>query len=60
MAIIKLNVKLDTGFANAQHTDVIDVEVDDDATEEETNQALEDATREWAFNFIDYSYERIN
>ena len=49
----KLKVGLSIGIANANKNDVIEVE--DDATPAEMQQALED----WAGNYIDFWYEVV-
>lgn len=47
----KLKVGLSIGFVGADHHD--EIEVEDDATPEDMQQALAD----WAGNYIDYWYE---
>jgi hypothetical protein len=54
--IIKIKVNLNIGFTSATRKDVIDVEIDDNATEEEIEEAKEEAAKDWAYNFIDIGW----
>lgn len=59
MKTIKFKVHLDTGFVTAEHRDELEIEVEDDATEEQIQQALDAEARDWAMNKIEYWYEII-
>lgn len=55
----KFKVNLSIGYANANQEDII--EIDDEflegKTDKEKDEYLNYMTREWAFNYIDWSYE---
>lgn len=57
--IIKLKVSLSIGYANATRTDELELEVDDDATDEEIETQAEELTNDWSGNFIDLGFEVI-
>jgi len=50
---MKIKVHLSIGYPGACHDD--ELEVPDDSTEDD----LENETRDWAFNYIEYYYEKI-
>ena len=50
--IIKGNLSLSIGLANAERTDDFEFEVDDNATDEEINDTIEEYWRDWIWNFI--------
>ena len=51
--IIKGNLSLSIGLANAERIDDFEFEVDDNATDEEINDTIEEYWRDWIWNFID-------
>ena len=50
---ITVKVFLSIGISNAERSDVFTIEVEDDATEDEINEAKELAAIDWANNFIE-------
>jgi aspartate-semialdehyde dehydrogenase len=59
MKTIKIKVTCETGFVTATHTDELEVEVEETATPEEIEAILEDETKEWAMNKIEFWHEVI-
>lgn len=57
--IHKIKVHLSIGFGNASHDEVIEVEVDDDATEKDINDAKDQALEDWGANYIDMCWSDI-
>lgn len=55
--IIKGNLSLSIGLANAERIDDFEFEVDDNATDEEINDTIEEYWRDWIWNFIDGGWE---
>ena len=55
--IIKGNLSLSIGLANAERTDDFEFEVDDNATDEEINDTIEEYWRDWIWNFIDGGWD---
>lgn len=55
----KINVHLSIGFVGAVHKDTLEVDIDDDATEEEANAVKDEVTQEWANNFLDIAWSDI-
>jgi hypothetical protein len=60
MIIQKISVTLTTGFAGATHRDTLDVEIPDNASEKEIEEIKDEACREWAFNFVEFSWSDKN
>ena len=58
--VITIKMYCDTGFVGCIHEATEDVEVPENATEAETEEILEDATRQWAYDRIDIYHKRIN
>lgn len=56
MRILKIKVVCETGFAGCKHTDELFLEVEDDATPEEIDQAASELTNEWAMNRLDIGF----
>lgn len=57
--IVKIKVHLSIGYANASHNEVIEVDVDDNATEKEINAAKDQALEEWGTNYIDMTWTDV-
>jgi hypothetical protein len=57
MKTVKFKVTCETGFVTATHEATMELEFEDDATQEEINEEIESFTREWALEKIDYYYE---
>ena len=55
--IIKGELTLSIGLANAERTDDFEFEVDDNATDEEINDSIEEYWRDWIWNFIDGGWD---
>ena len=55
--IIKVNLSLSIGLANAERIDDFEFEVDDNATDEEINDTIEEYWRDWIWNFIDGGWD---
>ena len=55
--IIKGNLSLSIGLANAERTDDFEFEVGDNATDEEINDTIEEYWRDWIWNFIDGGWD---
>lgn len=55
--IIKGNLSLSIGLANAEQIDDFEFEVDDNATDEEINDTIEEYWRDWIWNFIDGGWD---
>ena len=55
--VIKGELTLSIGLANAERTDDFEFEVDDNATDEEINDSIEEYWRDWIWNFIDGGWE---
>ena len=55
--IIKGELSLSIGLANAERTDDFEFEVDDNATDEEINDTIEEYWRDWIWNFIDGGWD---
>jgi hypothetical protein len=56
MKTVKINVSLSIGFVGAEHKDVLDVEIPDNATEEQSEQLKEDAAKDWGWGYIDLGW----
>ena len=56
MKKLTIEVHLSIGYAGADHDDVLEVEVPDDATPEQIEAEKELALKEWAFGYIDYYF----
>lgn len=54
MRIEEISVTLNTGFEGASHHDTLTVEIPDDASLEDIEEIKDEATREWAFNFVEF------
>lgn len=59
MKTIKFKMTCDTGFVTATHTAEEEIEVEDDATQEQIEKEIEERTHEWAMERIDFYYEII-
>jgi hypothetical protein len=57
MKEIKIKVHLSIGYVNANHDGVLTVEVDDDATDDEIQEAADLICEDWANNFIEYGWD---
>jgi hypothetical protein len=57
MKTVKFKVTCETGFVTATHEATMELEFEDDATQEEINEEIESFTREWALEKIDYYYK---
>lgn len=57
MKTVKFKVTCETGFVTATHTAIMELEFEDEATQEEINKEVEAVTREWALEKIDYYHE---
>lgn len=57
--IIKLKVSLNIGYANSTRTDELELEVDDDTTDEEIEKQAEELANDWSGNFIDLGFQII-
>ena len=55
--VIKGELTLSIGLANAERTDDFEFEVDDNATDEEINDSIEEYWRDWIWNFIDGGWD---
>lgn len=58
--IIKIEVSLGIGIVGAIHRDVLEIEVSDDASQEEINTICEQEYQDWASNYIDGHWEIKN
>lgn len=59
MKIIKINVQLNIGQAGGRD-DILDIEVDDNATPEEIETACDEACEDWANNYIDTGWSFVD
>lgn len=59
MKAVYFNVYLETGFAGCTHNETLCVDVEDNATEQEIDSIIEEETKDWIFNKIDYGFEII-
>lgn len=55
MKEIKIKAHLSIGLVAAQRT-TLTIRVDDDATDEEIREVADEATEEWAENYIEYGW----
>ncbi len=55
-----IRVSLSIGYPGSEHKDII--EIDDEGleglTEEERNRVIDDAVKEWAWNYIELDWEK--
>lgn len=58
--IVQFKVTLETGFSGATHADIRELDVPDEATQEEIDEMLREDTREWALERIEYWHEIIS
>lgn len=56
MRKITFKVSLGIGFSGAVHEDILEVEVENDASEQDIEQAKEEITTEWSYNYIDCGF----
>jgi hypothetical protein len=59
MKVIKIAVQVSTRYVGSRVEEVIDVYVEDDATEKEIEQAKDDTAMEWMFEQIDWGWSDI-
>lgn len=57
MKTVKFRMTCETGFSGATHTGDMELDFEDDATQEEIEKEIEETTREWAMERIDYFFE---
>ncbi len=56
---VSIKCHLSIGFAGAVHEEQIEVEIYDDMTPKEIEQAKEDACAEWSSNYIDLGWSDV-
>lgn len=54
--IIKVDAHLSIGYSGATHKETISVELDDEYTESEKENAIDEVVQDWANNFIEISW----
>jgi hypothetical protein len=60
MRTIKIEVSLGIGLGNATHRDILDVEVEEDATEAQIDAQCDAEAVDWANNYIDIGMKRLD
>lgn len=58
--IIKIEVSLGIGFANATHRDILEVEVPDNATQVDIDEICEQEYQDWVSNYLDGTWKIID
>lgn len=56
MKKLQVKVHLSIGYANAGHDDILELEVDDDATQEDIDKQVDEMVNDWANNYIDLGW----
>ena len=56
MRVIKFEMFVSTKFVGSEASDIGEVEIPDNATEEEIEAAIEDYTRDWMFDNIEWGF----
>jgi hypothetical protein len=59
MKTIKLNVSLEVGFNGADRHDIIEIDMEDNATDDMEQQLCEQAASDWAFQYIEIGWAKI-
>ena len=59
MKTIKLEVYVSTNRSGSEVRDTIEVDIEDDYTQEDIEEALEETAKEWMFNNIEWSWVRV-
>ena len=59
MKTITIKVELSIGLSGCTQKDELTIEVKDDTTDSEIEEACEEAYQEWTHNYIDGSYSII-
>lgn len=57
MRVVKFEMFVSTSYVGSETRDMGAIEVDDNATEREIRASIEDYTREWMFDNIDWGFE---
>lgn len=57
MRTIKGTLSLGIGFATANREDNFEIEVDDDATDNQIDDIIEEEWKNWIWNFIDGGWD---
>lgn len=60
MKTVRFSMHCETGFAGADHEGIGEIEVDDNATQEEIEEEIEAYTKEWAYGLIDIYFKILN
>lgn len=60
MKTIRIDAYLSIGYANANRNDLLEIEVDDNATLEQIEKEAEQAVNDWSSNFIDLGFEILD
>lgn len=58
MKIIKVNVYLSIGYANANKEDTLEIELEEGMTEKEEDKEISEQVQMWAENYIDMGWSR--
>lgn len=56
MRKITFEVHLSIGYSGAYHEDVLEIEVDDEASYEEVELSKDEVTKDWAWNYIELNF----
>lgn len=59
MKTIKARFTLSIGFVGAKHEDIVEIQVEEDATKEEIEEEINEEWERWAMNYIDGGAEII-
>lgn len=59
MKTIIFEMHLHTGFVGAEYNEIGEIEVDDDATSYEIEEQVEEYTREWVYERIDWGFGEL-
>jgi hypothetical protein len=60
MRKIEFEMSVSTRYVGSEVTDTFSIEVDDNATEEEIEKEMEDVTRDWMHEQIDWGWKIIS
>ena len=58
--IIKVNFHVSTGIVGSDRSEVVEIEVDEDFTEDEINEAIEEEYNDWMYNKLDTCWTIID
>lgn len=57
--IIKVSVGLSIGYVGCKKSDIIEVPVNDEMTQDEINKEVEDSATMWLWDNVDFWFEAI-